>query len=82
MLSEGNDARVNGREGKSVTPPEVLSLVDASQARIEIDHDDWSELNVLWDSLNQAIVEFHAEHQRCGELLGMNEHDHLEPWCE
>jgi hypothetical protein len=36
----------------------------SDHAGIEIDNDDWSELNVPCDDLNQAIVEFHAEHQR------------------
>jgi hypothetical protein len=52
----------------SAPPPEVLSLIDASQARIEIDDDDWSELNVPGDDLNQAIVEFHAERQSLHRL--------------
>jgi hypothetical protein len=46
----------------------------------DIDHDDWSELNVPWDDLNQAIADFYVMHDRCTDSGSQQMNEvHMDP---
>jgi hypothetical protein len=75
----------HGRDWRHLSEEEefVFDIKRERSRRSEIDDDDWSAVNVLWDDLNQAIADFYQKHDRCTDSGGQQINEvHLGPWTK